>query len=275
LVVLSPAIQSDPIVFLHGNPTSSYLWRNVIPFTEKLGRCIAPDLMGMGDSQKLPGNGPDTYSFTEQRKYLEALLNQLGARENVIFVAHDWGSALAFDWAYRHPSAVKGIVYMEAIVKPLSWEAMPEQGRNIFKALRSPAGEKIVLEQNSFIEINLPATILRALTKKEMDEYRRPFIQQGEGRRVMLSWARQLPFEGEASEVTDIVNNYSRFLGQTKIPKLFIEGAPGTMQPAARKLCSSWPEQTHIVVKGVHYVQEDSPSEIGVAISVWLQGLNK
>jgi len=232
-------------------------------------------LLRESDSQKLPDNGPDTYSFTEQRKYLEAFLTQLGAQKNVIFVAHDWGSALAFDWAYRHPNAVKGIVYMEAIVKPLSWEAMPEQGRNIFKALRSPVGEKMVLEQNSFIEINLPATIMRALTNKEMDEYRRPFIQQGEGRRVMLSWARQLPFEGEASEVTDIVNNYSQFLGQTPIPKLFIEGAPGTMQPAARELCSSWPEQTHIVVKGVHYVQEDSPSEIGVAISVWLQGLNK
>jgi haloalkane dehalogenase len=261
----------DPIVFLHGNPTSSYLWRNVIPYLEKQGRCIAPDLMGMGDSQKLQGTGPETYSFLEQSKCLDALLKQLGANKKVTFIAHDWGSALAFYWAYRHPDAVKGIVYMEAIVTPLSWEGMPEMGRNIFKALRSPAGEKMVLEQNSFIEINLPNTVQRALTKEEMDEYRRPFLQPGEGRRVMLSWARQLPFEGDTSKVVTIIKNYSHWLGESQIPKLFIESDPGTMQPNARALCNTWPAQTKITVKGIHYVQEDSPDAIGAAIETWYQ----
>jgi haloalkane dehalogenase len=160
---------------------------------------------------------------------------------------------------------------MEAIVAPLSWEAMPEIGRNIFKALRSPAGEKMVLEQNSFIEINLPNTVQRALTKEEMDEYRRPFEQPGEGRRAMLAWARQLPFEGDTSEVVTIVKKYSQWLAQSQIPKLFVESDPGTMQPNARALCNSWPAQTKITVKGIHYVQEDSPDAIGAAIEAWYQ----
>ncbi|MGY3211834.1 haloalkane dehalogenase [Mucilaginibacter sp. HD30] len=265
----------DPIVFLHGNPTSSYLWRNVIPYLEKQGRCIAPDLIGMGDSQKLQETGPEAYSFLEQSKYLDALLEKLGVNKKITFVAHDWGSALAFYWAYRHPAAVKGIVYMEAIVTPLSWEGMPEMGRNIFKMLRSPAGEKLVLEQNSFIEVNLPNTIQRALTKEEMDEYRRPFLQPGEGRRVMLSWARQLPFEGDTSNVVTIVNNYSNWLSKSQIPKLFIESDPGTMQPNARTLCNTWPAQMKITVKGIHYVQEDSPGEIGAAIAAWYKKIKK
>lgn len=264
--------KGDPIVFLHGNPTSSYIWRNVIPYLEKQGRCIAPDLMGMGDSQKLEGDDPQRYSFLEQSKYLDALLDQLGANTKITFVAHDWGSALAFYWAYRHPDAVKGIVYMEAIVTPLSWDDMPELGRNIFKALRSPAGEKMVLEQNSFIEINLPNTVQRALTKEEMDEYRRPFLHPGEDRRVMLSWARQLPFEGDSSDEVSIIKKYSRWLSQSRVPKLFIESEPGTMQPNARALCNTWPAQTKIIVKGIHYVQEDSPDAIGTAIATWYQG---
>ncbi|OGX61569.1 MAG: haloalkane dehalogenase, partial [Paenibacillus sp. RIFOXYA1_FULL_44_5] len=185
----------DPIVFLHGNPSSSYLWRNILPYAQEYGRCIAPDLIGMGDSEKLPESGAGSYTFVEHRRYLDALLDQLGVHQRVILVVHDWGSALGFDWAYRHPGAVKGIAYMEAIVKPRSWSEIPETGRKIFQALRSPAGEQMVLEQNSFIEVNLPINILRKLTEEEMTQYRRPFIEPGEARRPTLSWARQLPFD--------------------------------------------------------------------------------
>src|SRR5437879_3889119 len=176
----------DPIVFLHGNPTSSYLWRNVIPYAQELGRCIAPDLIGMGDSEKLPESGPGSYTFVEHRRYLDALLSQLGVEQRVTFVVQDWGAALGFDWAYRHPEAVRGIAYMEAIVKPYTWSEYPEAARKVFQTLRSPAGEQMVLEQNSFIEFNLPIGVLRPLTAEEMDAYRRPFAEPGEGRRPML-----------------------------------------------------------------------------------------
>lgn len=195
----------DPIVFLHGNPTSSYLWRNILPYAQDLGRCIAPDLIGMGDSEKLPNSGPDSYTFVENRHYLDALLDQLGVHQRVIFVVHDWGSALGFDWAYRHPGAVKGIAHMEAIIKSRSWSEMPETGRKIFQTLRSPEGEQMVLEQNSFIEVNLPINILRTLTDEEMTQYRRPFVEPGEARRPTLTWPRQLPFDGEPADVTEIV----------------------------------------------------------------------
>lgn len=221
--------QGDPIVFLHGNPTSSYLWRNIIPYLEVLGRCIAPDLIGMGDSQKLPKSGPNSYTFVEHRRYLDALLEALGVNERVTFVVHDWGSALAFDWTYRHPDAVKGLAYMEAIVKPYIWSEYPEAARKIFQALRSPAGEQMVLEQNSFIEVNLPNTILRSLTEEEMNSYRRPFAEPGEGRRPTLTWPRQLPVDGQPADVTEIVTAYGGWLSSSPIPKLFIHSDPGTM----------------------------------------------
>ncbi|HEX6108208.1 MAG TPA: haloalkane dehalogenase, partial [Ktedonobacteraceae bacterium] len=200
--------QGDPIVFLHGNPTFTYIWRNIIPHVQGLGRIIAPDLIGMGDSQKLPDSGPGSYTFVKHRRYLDALLEALGVRERVTFVVHDWGSALGFDWSYRHPDAVKGLAYMEAIVKPYTWSEFPQAGRQTFQALRSPAGEQMVLEHNSFIEFNLPSGIVRTLTEEEMAHYRRPFLEPGEGRRPMLSWARQLPFEGDPAEVTEIVTTY-------------------------------------------------------------------
>ena len=263
----------DPIVFLHGNPTSSYLWRNIIPYLEGLGRCIAPDLIGMGDSDKLPNSGPNSYIFTEHRRYLDALLDLLGVHQRVTFVVHDWGSALGFDWAYRHPDAVKGIAYMEAIVKPGSWSEMPEPARKIFQALRSPAGEQMVLEQNSFIEVNLPNTILRRLTEEEMAHYRRPFAEPGEARRPTLAWPRQLPFDGEPADVTGIVTTYGKWLAQSPIPKLYIQSDPGTMLPSAREFCRAWPTQSEVTVRARHYPQEDSPDETGTAIATWLQGL--
>jgi haloalkane dehalogenase len=264
----------DPIVFLHGNPTSSYIWRNILPHVQELGRCIAPDLIGMGDSQKLPDSGPSSYTFIQHRRYLDALLDTLGVRDRVTFVVHDWGSALGFDWSYRHPKAVKGIAYMEAIVKPYTWSEYSEVARTTFQALRSGAGEQMVLEQNSFIEFNLPRTILRTLTEEEVDNYRRPFMEPGEGRRPMLSWARQLPVDGEPADVTEIVTAYGAWLSHSDVPKLYIKADPGMVQPSQDAFCRSWPAQSEVIVRGLHTPQEDSPDQIGQAIASWLKGLN-
>lgn len=261
----------DPIVFLHGNPTSSYLWRNIIPYAQELGRCIAPDLIGMGDSAKLPDSGPASYQFVEHRRYLDALLEQLDVRERITFVVHDWGSALGFDWAYRHPDKVKGIAYMEAIIRPRPWSELSEQARQIFEAYRSPAGEQLVLAENRFIEGNLPLTIMRRLTDDEMTEYRRPFVEPGEGRRPMLSWARQLPIGGEPADIVEIVKTYGDWLAQSPIPKLHIASEPGTMSPDDRAFCQTWPAQHEVTVSGRHYPQEDSPDEVGQALAAWIR----
>ena len=265
--------QGDPIVFLHGNPNSSYSWRNIMPYVQKFGRIIAPDLIGMGDSQKLPDSGPDSYTFVEHRRYLDALLEALGVRERVTFVVHDWGSALGFDWSYRHPDAVRGIAYMEAIVKPYIWSEFVGVGRKTFEALRSPAGEQMVLEQNSFVEFNLSAGIARKLSEEEMNEYRRPFAEPGEGRRPTLTWPRQLPIDGEPADVTEIVTAYGEWLAHSDVPKLYIQGDPGRLQPSQHAFCSTWPAQSTVIVKGLHNLQEDSPDEIGQAIANWLQQL--
>ncbi len=265
--------QGEPIVFLHGNPTSSYVWRNILPYVQKFGRIIAPDLIGMGDSEKLPQSGPGSYTFVEHRRYLDALLEALEVRERATFVGHDWGAALAFDWARRHPDAVKGIAFMEAVAEPLSWSEYPEVALKRFQALRSPEGEQLVLEQNAFIEFNLPGTILRTLTEAEMDEYRRPFAKPGEGRRPTLSWARQLPIEGEPADVTEIVTASGQWLSQSPVPKLLIRANPGTKQPYQYDFYHTWPALSEVSVRGHHTPQEDSPDEIGQAIASWLQQL--
>jgi haloalkane dehalogenase len=264
----------DPIVLLHGNPTSSYLWRNVIPHLERLGRCLAPDLIGMGDSDKLEPSGPERYTFVEHRRHLDALLDALGVTRNVTFVVHDWGSALGFDWANRHRDAVRGIAYMEAIVRPLAWADWPEAARGIFQALRSPAGEAMVLEQNAFVERILPGSILRRLTDAEMSEYRRPFVMPGEGRRPTLTWPRQIPIEGAPADVCAIVREYGEWLRSAPVPKLFVNADPGAILIGEqREFCRTWPQQREVTVKGVHYVQEDSGDEIGRALAEWLGGL--
>src|SRR5215472_10513542 len=265
--------QGDPIVFLHGNPTSSYLWRNIIPFLAALGRCIAPDLIGMGDSQKLPESGPDSYTYLEHRRFLDALLQALGVGERVTFVVQDWGSTLGFDWASRHPDAVKGLAYMEAMVKPYTWSEYPQTARQTFQALRSPAGDQMVLRHNSFIEFNLPRTVVRPLTEEEMNAYRRPFAEPGEGRRPTLTWPRQLPIEGEPADVTEIVTAYGDWLSQSPVPKLYLQGDPGRLQAGQHEFCSTWPAQSTVVVKGFHHLQEDAPDEIGQAITNWLHQL--
>ncbi len=260
----------DPIVLLHGNPTSSYLWRNIIPYVQELGRCIAPDLIGMGDSDKLPDSGPRSYTFVEHRRFLDALLESLGVIERVTFVVHDWGSALGFDWSNRHRDAVKGIAYMEAIVRPLTWADFGD-GRPMFEALRSAAGETMVLEQNMFVERAVPGSILRQLSEAEMAEYRRPFLEPGEGRRPTLTWPRQIPIDGEPSDVDAIVGEYSEWLATSAIPKLFIKGEPGAIlsQGPSVDFCRSWPNQNEVSVPGIHYLQEDSPEAIGRAIAAW------
>ena len=262
----------DPIVFLHGNPTSSYLWRGIIPHVASLGRCIAPDLIGMGDSAKLAGSGPDAYRYVQHREYLDELLRLLDVGERVTLVGHDWGSALAFDWAVRHSGAVRGIAYMEAIVAPLTWADWPAAARPIFKAMRSAAGEEIVLDKNVFVERILPASTLRDLTAGEMDEYRSPFREPGEDRRPMLTWPRQIPIEGHPPDVHAIVEDYSARLAAWDVPKLFINADPGSILVGrAREVCRTWPNQTEVTVPGIHFVQEDSPDLIGAALAEWLE----
>ena len=269
--------EGNPIVFLHGNPTSSYLWRNVIPHLESFGRCIAPDLIGMGDSEKLPNTGPDSYRFVEQRRYLDGLLEALEVRERVTLVIHDWGSALGFDWANRHRNALKGIAYMEAMVGRQYWDHWDKFGmRAVLQALRSDAGEAMVLQHNFFIEKVLPGAILRKLTESEKDEYRRPFAAPGEGRRPTLTWPREIPIEGSPADVTAIVDAYADWLTTCRVPKLFIEAEPGGILAGGKVLefAQSLPMQTEVTVKGIHFIQEDSPDEIGEAVARWLKALN-
>jgi len=268
--------EGDPIVFLHGNPTSSYLWRNVLPHLQPLGRCIAPDLLGMGDSDKLPNSGPGSYSFVEHRRYLDALLEALDVHERVTLVIHDWGSALGFDWANRHRKAVKGIAFMEAIVRPQGWDHWDVMNmRPFLQALRSDAGEKMVLEENFFIEKILPGAVLRTLTAEEKAEYRRPFAEPGEGRRPTLTWPREIPIEGEPADVNTIVAAYAEWLATSNVPKLFIKAEPGALLGGGANLDTvrAWPAQTEVTVAGVHFVQEDSPDEIGRAIVSWMRTL--
>jgi haloalkane dehalogenase len=268
--------QGDPIVLLHGNPTSSYLWRNVLPHLQPLGRCIAPDLIGMGDSDKLPDSGPGSYRFVEHRRYLDALLENLDVRNRVTFVIHDWGSALGFDWAHRHREAVKAIAYMEAIVVPQRWDHWDKFGmRAALQGLRSAAGEDMVLRDNFFIEQILPKAILRTLSADEMAQYRRPFAEPGEGRRPTLTWPRQIPIEGEPADVVAIVAAYADWLRMCNVPKLFLKAEPGGIlsNEADLDFVRKFPAQTEVTVAGIHYVQEDSPDEIGRAIANWIRDL--
>jgi haloalkane dehalogenase len=260
----------DPIVFLHGNPTSSYLWRNVIPHLEGRGRCLAADLVGMGSSGKAPQH---SYRFVDHARYLDAWFDALDLRRNVTLVVHDWGSALGFYWAQRHPERIKSLVYMEALVRPLTWQGWPEQARAIFQALRSPAGEQMILEKNVFVERILPASVIRRLSDEEMATYRKPYLEPGESRRPTLTWPREIPIEGEPADVAQIVDGYARWLANSMVPKLFVNADPGSILTGAqREFCRNWPNQEEVTVKGIHFVQEDSPAEIGEAIARFLGG---
>lgn len=262
----------DAIVFLHGNPTSSYLWRNIVPHVEHLGRVIVPDLIGQGDSDKLDDTGPGSYRFVEHREYLDGLLDELDIGGNVTLVIHDWGSALGFDWANRHRDRMKGICYMEAIVRPVTWDEWPDAATRIFQGFRSEAGEDMVIEKNLFIEAVLPGSIIRDLSDAEMDEYRRPFVEKGH-RRPTLTWPREIPISGEPADVVEIAQDYADWLSASDLPKLFINAEPGAILKGPQlEFCRSWPNQTEVTVAGNHFVQEDSPDEIGRAIADWYAG---
>ena len=262
--------EGDAVVFLHGNPTSSYLWRNIVPHVAPHARCIVPDLIGQGDSDKLDDTGPDSYRFVEHREYLDGLLSQLDLGDNITFVIHDWGSALGFDWANRHRDRVAGLCYMEAIVRPMSWAEWPEAAAGIFQGFRSPAGEEMVITKNLFVEAVLPGSIQRKLSDEEMNEYRRPFVEP-EHRRPTLTWPRQIPIEGEPADVTQIVTDYGEWLSGSDVPKLLVNAEPGAILNGPQlDYCRTWPNQTEVTVEGNHFCQEDSPDEIGQAIADWL-----
>ena len=264
----------DPIVLLHGNPTSSFLWRNVIPELVESGRVIVPDLIGQGDSEKLPASeGPERYSLEVAYSYVDGLLESIGANENVTLVIHDWGTGVGFLWAMRHPAAVKGVAYMEGIVKPVSWSDWPESAVGIFKGFRSDKGEDLILNRNMFIEGVLPSSVIRPLSNTEMDAYRAPHLETDD-RQPLLNWPRQIPIEGEPKDIVALVNEYGAFMAASDIPKLFINADPGSILVGAqREFCRSWPNQQEVTVKGLHFIQEDSPVEIGQAVANWLKAL--
>ena len=270
--------EGDPIVFLHGNPTSSYLWRNIMPHLEGVGRLIAPDLIGMGDSDKLDNSGPERYTFIEHSEYLYGLFEKLDLN-NVTLVIHDWGSALGFNWAALNPEKVKSIVYMEAITGPIeSWNDWPKQARNIFQSFRSDSGEELILEKNFFVEgvFASDVEVYRKLEKEELDTYIKPFEEEGESRRPTLTWPRQIPIEGEPEEVIEIANNYAKFMNETQIPKLFINAEPGgILIGKQREIARQWPNQKEVTVKGGHFIQEVSPDEIGKYVREFLIGLKE
>ena len=267
--------QGNPIVLLHGNPTSSYLWRNVIPELTASGRVIAPDLIGQGDSEKLSvSEGPGRYTFEVAYEYLAGLLSELDAEQNVVLVGHDWGSALGFHWARNHPDLVRGIAYMEALVSPVEWSEWPEAARGIFQGFRSEKGEDLVVTRNLFVEAVLPNSVIRKLTDEEMGHYRAPFSTPDD-RQPTLNWPRQIPIDGEPVEMVQLVSEYGRWLEESvTLPKLFINAEPGSILVGRqREYCRSWPNQKEVTVPGKHFVQEDSPSKIGKAIAEWLKGL--
>ncbi len=264
----------DPIVFLHGNPTSSFLWRHVMAGCEGLGRLLAPDLIGMGDSDKLPDSGPGSYRFVEHRAYLDGWFDALDVTDNVTLVVHDWGSALGFHRAHRFPEQIKGICYMESIVRPVTWADWPEAARSIFETMRSEAGEELILDKNLFVEAILPASIQRTLEPEEMNEYRRPFADPGEGRRPTLTWPREIPLSGRPADVVEIVGAYAQWLAGSDLPKLFVNADPGTILTGAqREFCRTWPNQTEVTVPGIHFIQEDSGPRIAEAIRTWYASL--
>ena len=261
--------EGRPIVLQHGNPTSSFLWRDVIAGLKGHGRCIAPDLIGMGDSEKIDS----LYRFTDHRNHIDAFLEEMGLDDGVVLVGHDWGGALLFDWASRHPSAVDGIVYMETIVAPLEWEDWPESARNAFQAMRSDAGEQMVLGKNFFVERILPASVLKTLPAEVMEEYRRPFPNAA-SRVPTLRFPREIPIGGTPEDMVETVSRYSTFMAETDIPKLFINADPGSILVGAqRELVRTWPNQREVTVPGLHFIQEDSGPEIGRAIAEFVDSL--
>ncbi len=269
------------VVLLHGNPTSSYLWRNIIPHIDPVARCIVPDLIGMGDSDKLPSHDDEAYKYSIHRDYLDKLLDGLDLGDGVVLVGQDWGSVLAFDWARRHADRVGGIVHFEAIITPFTWEEFPENpededsARTWFEGLRSSEGERMILQDNMFVETRIPTRTLRQITEEEMDIYRRPYLNPGEDRRPTLTWARNLPISGEPADVVETVESNATWLQETQIAKVFIRGEPGGLIQGPRiDFCRNLPNTREVPVRGIHYIQEDSPNEIGEAVAELVRELD-
>ena len=261
----------DSVVFLHGNPTSSYLWRNIIPHVSPQARCLAPDLMGMGESDETPDG---SYRFADHSKFLDAWFDAVLPSGRVALVVHDWGSALGFHWARRNPERIRGLVYMEAIVRPVTWDEWPEAAKQVFQGFRSEAGESMVLERNTFVERVLPGSTIKGISDEAMEVYRRRYTEPGESRRPTLSWPREIPIDGEPPDVVALVAEYAEWLSQSQVPKLFINAEPGAILTGPqREFCRTFPNQSEVTVPGVHFIQEDSPHEIGAAIAEWYAGL--
>jgi haloalkane dehalogenase len=264
--------EGAPIVFAHGNPTSSYLWRNVMPACRGLGRLITCDMIGMGDSEKLLDSGPDRYTYAENRSFLFALWEKLGIDKDVVFVVHDAGALLGIEWMRQQPERVQGIAYKEGPLQPMTWADFPENVRPIFQGFRSNDGETMVLEKNLIVENVLQGATLRALSADEMAAYRAPFANAGEDRRPMLTWLRQIPIEGETPEVARVAADNSRWLADSRIPKLFINAEPGAVLTGRqREFCRTLRNQREVIVKGIHFVPEDSPEQIGQALATFVR----
>nr|XP_002738321.1 PREDICTED: renilla-luciferin 2-monooxygenase-like [Saccoglossus kowalevskii] len=261
--------KTNTVLFLHGNPTSSFLWRNIIPHVQKKAWCLAPDLIGMGNSAKLPNHD---YSYKNQYRYLKAWIEAMNLPEKLVIVCHDWGSGLGLHWCNEHRSRVKAIVHMESLVSVAEWKGFPEIARSYFQAMRSDAGEDMILKKNLFIERLLPSSIIRTLSEDEMNAYRMPYVEEGESRRPTLTWPREIPVrEDGPQDVIDITDAYVKYLSDSKdIPKLYINGDPGFFSDAIRHVTKNWPNHRQVTVKGLHFLQEDSPNEIGKAIADFL-----
>jgi haloalkane dehalogenase len=264
----------DPIVFLHGNPTSSHLWRNVIPHLADLARCVAPYLIGMGNSDKLADSGPGRYRLVEHLRFLDGFLDAMAFERPVTLVLHDWGGPLGFDWARRHRDAVRGIAYMETIVRTFEWSDWRPEARPRIERLRSPEGERMMLEENFFLEDMLPNALIDPLSEADLAAYRRPYLEPGEARRPTLVWPRELPIDGAPADVTEIVRASTRWLAGASVPKLLIRAEPGAILTGnALAACRRWPNQREVEVPGKHYVPEDSPAHVGRAVAAWYHAL--
>ena len=267
--------EGDAIVFSHGNPTSSYLWRNIMPACRGLGRLVACDLIGQGDSDKLPDSGPGSYDYFEQRSFMHTLWDQLDLGSNVMFVLHDWGSALGFDYASKHADRVQGIAYMESIVMPLEWSDFSASMRPAFEAMRSAAGDAMVLKENAFVEQVLFGSIDRPLSDAVKAEYRRPFLNPGEDRRPTLSWPRQIPIAGEPSDVFEVVKGYSQWLATSSTPKLYFHATPGVIDSSPNQVafCRTFFNQRELEVEGAHFIPEEAPEVVAPAVAAFVRRL--
>ena len=267
--------EGDPVVFLHGNATSSYMWRNIMPYLDGMGRLIAIDNIGQGDSGRLEHSGPEAYTLAEHQTFIDATLEALGVAGNVTFVMHDWGGPLGLTWAQRHPQAIKGLAHCETLVcDHASYEDYPDAVGAMLKRLRGPDGEQLVLEENFFVEKIFTAGVMRDIDDETMTEIRRPYTQAGEARRATLTWPRQIPIAGEPKDVADRVEGIAAWMAGNDIPKLFINVDPGQIIfERDLEIIRSWPNQTEVTVRGLHHPQEDSPDDMGAALRDWYAGI--